>query len=461
VSEDLTSKSISELAAKIRSRTITATELVEAHLKRIEQVNPRLNAIVTIAPDVLEQAQAADKSLSEDGCPGPLHGVPLTIKDTIATKGLRTTYGSRIRDRHYPENDAHVVQRLRAAGAIILGKTNTPEMAIPYESDNPVFGRTNNPHDLNRTSGGSSGGEAAAIAAHLSPGGVGSDLSGSIRVPAHFCGIAGLKPTTGLIPMDGHVPEATGTLALGACIGPMARRVGDLTLLLRIMSGALPGTGAANQTNVELRGVKAAYYYDDGVSPVTSETLLAVEKAANVLSEAGLQVRLERPPPVSHGSRLWVELFSQVAGDQIREFYRGREDQAGPLVASLLSHQLDKSTLEDRIEIAERTARAVVERERLRESLLRWMKTTPLIIAPVGAVPAFVHGAYQVIVDGELVRTFRAFSYSQTFNVFGLPALSVPVARSADGLPIGVQIIGRPFEESRVLAAGAIIEGSL
>src|SRR5438105_5672055 len=216
MSEELTTKSATELASLIRSREVSPVEVIDAHLRRIEQINPSLNAIVTLAEDAIDRARAADIALSKGETPGPLHGVPLTVKDTIDSRGLRTTSGSRIHAHRIPERDASVVARLKAAGAIILGKTNTPEMAIPYETDNPVFGRTNNPHDLGRTSGGSSGGEAAAIAANLSIAGIGSDLAGSIRVPAHFCGIAGLKPTTGSVPMEGHVPLATGTLSLGA-----------------------------------------------------------------------------------------------------------------------------------------------------------------------------------------------------------------------------------------------------
>jgi amidase len=465
VPKGLTSKSASDLAELIRSRSVSPLEVIESYLQRIDQINPSLNAIVTLAPDALDQARARERELVSGGKLGPLHGVPLTIKDTIATAGIRSTSGSRLLTRNLPADDATAVGRLKRAGAIILGKTNTPEMAIPYETDNPVFGRTNNPHDLKLTAGGSSGGEAAAIAAHLSVAGIGSDLSGSIRVPAHFCGIAGLKPTTGLIPMDGHIPQTTGTLALGACVGPMARRVIDLVLLLNVLSDTAAMATSENdfveQSRSRLLGAGVAYYSDDGVAPVTNETVKAVELAAQALAEAGLEARAERAPGVSEGSRLWVELFSRAARRQLREFYSGREDEAGPRVASVLRQRQEDPTLENRIEIAERTARAVVERQRLREHLLDWMKTTPLILAPVGAVPAFEHGADRVKVNQESISTFRAFSYSQTFNVFGLPAVSVPVSRSSAGLPIGVQIVGRPFEEETVLAAAAIIEQSI
>src|SRR5256886_2275331 len=234
--EDLLSKSLTEVVHLITSRAFPSVDLNQTYLNRIEETNSSVNAIVTIAPDILERARHCDSELARGNVIGPLHGIPLTVKDTIATKGIRTTSGSRLRADDVPHHDAPVVTRLKTAGAIILGKTNTPEMAIPYETDNPLFGRTNNPHDLGPTPGGSSGGEAAAIAAKLSFAGIGSDLAGSIRVPAHFCGIAGLKPTSGSVPMEGHLPLATGSLSLGASIGPMARGVADLALLFSVIA---------------------------------------------------------------------------------------------------------------------------------------------------------------------------------------------------------------------------------
>ena len=449
----------------VRTRAISPLEIIEAHLRQIERLNPSLNAIVTIAGDARDRSRVAEAAVISKTRIGVLHGLPVTVKDTIDVEGLRTTSGSRLRTNSCSGQDATVVARLRAAGAIILGKTNTPEMAIPYETDNPVFGRTNNPHDLNCTAGGSSGGEAAALAAHLSPAGIGSDLSGSIRVPAHFCGIAGLKPTTGRVPMHGHLPEASGPLSLGACIGPMARRVIDLAMLFSVMADDAPidvsaGEFAQNARR-QLGGLQVAYYLEDGIAPVTAETSSAIAAAAKVLAGAGLQVREDRPPAVSEGSRLWVELFSQAASEQLREFYRGREEEAGPRVAAILRRQPEDNIFENRIKAAERLAQAVVERERRREELLRWMKATPLLLAPVGSVPAFEHGAERVNIEGQSISTFRAFSYCQTFNVFGLPAVSVPFARSSKGLPIGVQIVGRPCEEATVLAAAAIIEESV
>ncbi len=427
---------------------------------QVSDVNPSLNAVVTLAEDAMDRAREADIALSKGETTGPLHGVPITVKDTIDTQGLRTTSGTRIRSHHFPEQDASVVARLKAAGAIILGKTNVPEMAIPYETDNPVFGRTNNPHDLKLTPGGSSGGEAAAIAACLSPAGIGSDLSGSIRVPAHFCGIAGLKPTTGRVPMDGHTPEASGALSLGACIGPMARTVEDLELLFNVMADSIPSTSSDNVA--DLRGLQLAYYTYDGVIAVTKETERAVEAAARSLEDAGLKIKEECPPGVTHGSRLWVELFSYVAFQQLVRFYHGRRREAGSQISALLRKMhVESNELKDKIDVAETRAKAVIEREHLREQLLHWMKTTPLILAPVGSTPAFEHGKQRVKVAGQSISIFRAFGYSQTFNAFGLPSAVVPTGRSDEGLPIGVQIIGQPHEEQTVLAAAKLIEEAL
>ncbi len=290
-------------------------ELAQAHLERIELLNSALNAIVTIAPDLLDRARQAEASLMRGDTLGTLHGLPITIKDTIETADLRSTSGSVVRAQFVPRDDAPAVARLRTAGAIILGKTNAAEMAMDYTADNPVFGRTNNPHDTSRTPGGSSGGEAAAIATCMSPGGLGSDLAGSIRIPAHFCGIAGLKPTTGSVPGEGQFPPSIGPYSLGAAIGPMARRVEDLQLLLKALHETRfsPGpltTDSLLNGRAAMRGCRVAWYTDDEVAPVTEETRSAVERAATALNDAGLIAEQRRPPGLERGYELWLKLFS-------------------------------------------------------------------------------------------------------------------------------------------------------
>src|SRR6185436_5909679 len=236
-------------------------EVAEAHLEQIERLNPELNAIVTLAPDVLERARAAETAVLRGESVGVLHGVPLTIKDTIETASIRTTSGSKMRVDYVPTSDAPSVARLKAAGAIILGKSNAAEMAMDYTADNPVFGRTNHPLNHDLTPGGSSGGEAVAISTYMSPGGLGSDLAGSVRIPAHFCGICALKPTTGRVPGEMQFPPSIGPYSLGAVIGPLARTIGDLRLLFGVLSGERP-------VERGLSGSRFAWYGDDGVVPV-------------------------------------------------------------------------------------------------------------------------------------------------------------------------------------------------
>lgn len=459
--EELTNLSATELARIIREREASPVEAAHAYLERIEQLNPTLNAIVTIAPDVLDQARQAEASFLRGDAPGPLHGLPITIKDTIETANLRTTSGSLIRAQYVPRVDAPSVARLRTAGAIILGKTNAAEMAMDYTADNPVFGRTNNPHDVSRTPGGSSGGEAAAIATCISAAGLGSDLAGSIRIPAHFCGIAGLKPTTGIVPGAGQFPPSIGPYSLGAAIGPMARRVEDLRILLSALRETNLSTGPLATNSLlsrsgAIRGWRVAWYTDDDVAPVTEETRSAVALAASALSNAGLIAEQRRPPGLERGYELWLSLFSRASVVQLRNFYKGREKEGGDFVRWRLATADDSpaSTLDEYIN-------AWMERDRLRLELGQWMTDVPLIVAPVGATPALKHDTLKVTIGGTTLSTFRAFSYSQAFNVFDLPSVSVPAGVSAEGLPIGVQIVGRPFEEETVLIAAAIVEEAL
>jgi Asp-tRNA(Asn)/Glu-tRNA(Gln) amidotransferase A subunit family amidase len=448
---ELVEQSLGGIARMIREREVSPVEIAEAHLERIARVNPALNAIVTIAPDVIERAKAAEAAILRGDELGTLHGVPVTIKDTIDTAGLRTTSGSKIRIDWVPETDAPSVARLKTAGAIVLGKTNAAEMAMDYNADNLVFGRTNHPLDPKLTPGGSSGGEAVAIATHMSPGGIGSDLAGSVRIPAHFCGICGLKPTTGRIPGEMQFPPSIGPYSLGAVIGPMARTVGDLRLLLGALS-----KDPFERTSFDLRGMRVAWYTDDGVAPVTEETANAVATVARALSDAGLIVEEQRPPHVDRGNEMWLKIFSRASVVQLRSFYRGRESEGGSFVRWRLGTADDRPTptLDEYIA-------GWMERDRLREELLQWMETTPIILAPVGATPAYPHDTLKVNVRGSTFGTFRAFSYAQTFSVFDLPVVTVPVGRSNEGLPIGVQIAGTPFAEEMVLAAAEIVEKAL
>ncbi|MBA2702359.1 MAG: amidase [Blastocatellia bacterium] len=449
---ELTSYSASALVRLISGRSVSPVEVMKAHVGVIAQLNPKLNAIVTLAPDLMERASEAETAVTRGDALGPLHGLPVTIKDTIETAGLRTTSGSLMRADFVPAGDAPAVRRLKEAGAIVLGKTNAAELAMEYTAENRVFGRTNHPHDASFTPGGSSGGEAAAIASCMSPCGLGSDLAGSIRIPAHFCGIVGLKPTVGQVPGGGQFPPNTGPYALGSSIGPMARRVEDLDLLFSVLSGNSTRKIETNQ----LAGQRVAWYTDDSVTPVTNETRLAVETAARALSEAGLLVGEVRPPGIERGHDLWLKLFSCASVVQLRNIYKDHEDQGGDFVRRRLAKAVNEQP-------PPRHEYMIWwrERDRLRAELIEWMKDTPLLIAPVGATPAYAHGTHKLTVGEQTFSTFRAFSYSQTFNVFDLPAAAIPAGRSVKGLPIGVQIVGRPLAEQTVLAAAAIVEEAL
>jgi amidase len=451
MTDELTKLSAARAAELIRGEELSPVELMKAYLHRIESVNPKLNAVVTLASDALERAREAEQKLTRGEAVGALHGVPLMVKDTIEVRGVRTTRGSRVEADYVPAEDATAVARLRAAGAIIAGKTNCAELALEYTSDNPVFGRTNNPHDLSRSPGGSSGGCAAAVAACLTAASLGSDLAGSIRIPAHFCGVAGLKPTAGRVPGHGHAPPVSGLYALGASLGPLARSVEDVELLF----GVLAGDDAPSKDVESLRGTRAAFCFDDGVIPVTDEIRSAVVRASEALSDAGLLVEEERPPSIESANAAWLGLFSYPTVRYLREFYRGREEDAGPIASAMLRRDLREPS-------AEQLLASWDERDRLRSELLRWMERTPLVVAPVGPIEAFRHEESRKLeVNGKLFPTFRAFALAQSCNVYDLPAVCVPAGRTRAGLPIGVQIAGRPFEERRVLAAARVIEKAL
>jgi amidase len=294
----------------------------------------------------------------------------------------------------------------------------------------------------------------------MSPGGIGSDLAGSVRIPAHFCGIAGLKPTVGRIPGDGQFPPSTGPYSLGAAIGPMARSVTDLALMFNVLagidSGELLTAKSLAHRRTSLAGVRVACYTDDSVAPVTEDIRQAVESAAGALSDVGLIVEHTRPPGIERGHEIWLKVFSRASVVHLRNVYAGNEEKGGEFVRWRLATAdgTPAPSLDEYID-------SWLERDRLRATLVEWMEQTPLLIAPVGSTPAYKHGTLKVTVGETTMSTFRAFSYSQTFNAFDLPAVVVPAGRSPEGLPIGVQIVGAPFAEATVLAAAAIVEEAL
>jgi Asp-tRNA(Asn)/Glu-tRNA(Gln) amidotransferase A subunit family amidase len=451
-----------EIAAQIRRKEVSPVEVAGAHLDRIERLNPRLNAFVDYQPEaVLAQGREAEKAIlrrDKDEL-GPLHGVPVSIKSAIDVAGHRSEAGTRLRAGHIAAEDAPLVARLRTAGALILGVTNTPELLMAWETDNLLYGRTNNPWDLARTAGGSSGGEAAAIAAGLSAGGVGSDGGGSIRVPAHFCGICGLKPTPGRIPSTGHFPKSGGPFALIGVVGPMARTVEDVRTLFEVMAGWDDGDACAAPVAVReidetaIRAINIGFFEDDGRTPVTGETRSAVSRAATLLLSCGFHVEPFRPEGLEEARRLWWEFFGRAGGMILGPLLCGRESELSPILREFLGW-----TKAAPPHTGESLLAAWLGRDELREKILLQMRKYPVLICPTAAIPAFRHGEREWQVEGKTVKYLDAWSYCEWFNLLGFPAAVVPMGYSEQGLPIGVQIAGRPWQEEVVLAVAAKLE---
>ena len=448
------------MAAGIREKRLSAVELVAAHFRRIRHLNAKLNAFVSIDEErANEQAKLADEAVAGGARLGPLHGVPVTIKSSVDVAGLPCETGTLLRQGRIAESDAPIVARLKAAGAIVLGNTTVPEFLMAWETHSALYGRTNSPWNLERTPGGSSGGEAAAIAACCSAGGIGSDGGGSIRVPAHFSGICGLKPTPGRIPATGHFPGSVGPFALIGVVGPMARTVQDLQLLFEVIAG--PDNGDPNAAPVLLRKIDAAalrqtrigYFEDDGHIPVTAETRAAVQKAVQSLRDDGFVVEAFTPEGLAEARRLWYVLFVDAVAMLLRQSYKNRESDMYSTVREILEYSSKEPPL-----TTERLLETLFGRDVLRASFLGQMERYPILVCPVSATPAFRHGERSWTVEGKTIEYLDSFSYSQWFNLLGNPAAVVPMGRTPDGLPIGVQIVGRPWEEERVLGIAACVE---
>src|SRR5215470_14200770 len=457
---DLHFLSAVEMAAQVRAKRISPVELVDAHYARIAGLNPQLNAFVALDEErARRDARALEAEASAGKIRGPLLGVPISVKSALDTAGLRCEAGTRLRAGYVATRDAVLVSRLRAAGAVVLGVTNTPELLMAWETDNLLYGRTNSPWDLARTPGGSSGGEAAAIASGCSAGGVGSDGGGSIRVPAHFSGICGLKPTPGRIPATGHFPESAGPFALIGVVGPMARTVADLQVLFEVMAG--PDDGDPSSAPVplckishdELRGIRVGYFEDDGRTPVTQETRMAVRAAAEALSRAGFQVVPFRPEGLEEARQLWWKLFGTAGGMILGAFTKGRESDLSPLLKEFLDWVAAEPT-----HSGDTLLDTWLRRDAMRGRVLAQMKEFPILLCPVAAIPSFKHRERIWQVEGKSVTYLDAWSYTEFFNLLGNPGAVVPVSQSQEGLPIGVQVVGRPWEEELVLAVAAEIE---
>ena len=468
---DLNFLSAVEMAEQIRARTVSPVELVDAHLGRIAELNcgreSKLNAFVHVEVDgarsqaKVAETEAAVGSRAQSDSLGALHGVPISVKSSVDVAGWPSECGSRLRKGYVPSEDATLVARLRAAGAILLGNTNVPEFLMAYETDNSLYGRTNSPWDVERTPGGSSGGEAAAIAAGCSAGGVGSDGGGSIRIPAHYTGICGLKPTPGRVPSSGHYPVSAGPFAQLGVVGPMARTVADVARLFAVMAGYDSGDPASAPVSLrvwsdaEILKLPVAYFEDDGVTAVTAETAAAVRAAAEALRAQGFEVEAWRPQNLDRVWSLWWNLFGRAVHAAFASMVEGREAELSPMYRAWRESVALEPAMDGR-----EWMNTLLGRDALREKLLRQMETFPILLCPACAVPAFRHGEREWMVQGRRVEYLKAMSYSQWFNLLGNPAAVVPVGRSPEGLPIGVQIVGRPWEDEAVLAVAAKIEAA-
>jgi Asp-tRNA(Asn)/Glu-tRNA(Gln) amidotransferase A subunit family amidase len=448
---------LAEIAQAIRSKKISPVEIVELHLKRIEALQPKLNAFVHLDPEgAREQARAAENLVLRGAQLGPLHGVPLTIKCCIDVAGWPCPAGSLLRKTYVANLDAPLVSRWKAAGAILLGNTNTPEFLMAYETDNLLTGKTSNPWNLAHSAGGSSGGEAAAIAAGCSAGGVGSDGGGSVRVPAHFCGICGLKPTPGRIPATGHFPPGTGAFSWLGVVGPMARTIADVRSLFEVMAG--PDAGDALSAPVplrayregELRGLRVGILESEALGIATAEMRATVERTAKSLDERGLTVEPFRLDGLDRALNLWWFFFGPVIGNLLWHSVAGHEDQISPMLREYLSHATSGNSI-----TLDQFTKACADRDLLRADILRQMRDTPVLLSPVSTSRAFRHGQGNYHPGTGYRDTMR---FSQWLNLTGFPGASVPVGVSNEGLPIGVQVIGRPFEDELVLAVSEAIE---
>jgi amidase len=445
----------------LRTRAISVTELAEAHIRQIERLNPTLNALVDFdAERVLARARKHD-AWSGTYARRPLFGLPVTVKSSIATRGLKCEIGSLLHKGETPVHDAVVVARLRAAGALILGTTNCPEFLMAYETDNLLHGRTLNPWDLTRSPGGSSGGESAAIAAGMSAAGLGSDSGGSVRVPAHFTGICSLKPTPGRIPGRGHLPPCVGPFQILGAIGPMARTMADVTLLFKLLSGHDAADPASAPVELrdpslnDLRSNRIGVFEDDELAPVTAETRAAVQAAAAALREAGFSVEPFRPRTLEPLRQLWWKFFVQCGAMFYAPEIRGREDELSPIFKEFLSIAATASPL-----TANQLLSAWAELDLLRARTLEELRSYPVLLCPVASVPAFRHGERSWNVEGQTVEYLDAWRYAQWFNALVAPAAVVPVGRSPEGLPIGVQIVARPYEDETALGIAAVIDAA-
>ncbi len=447
-----------EMIAAIKKKTLSPREIVEALLARVEKINPKVNAYCTVVPEMaLEAAKKAEAEIRQGGKLGPLHGIPVSIKDLTLTAGIRTTFGSKIFEHHVPTEDALIVQRLKAAGAIVIGKTNTPEFGAGANTYNAVFGATRNPWKLSHTCGGSSGGAAVALACGLGPLATGSDLGGSLRIPASFCGVVGFRTSAGRVPI---YPSFMGWDTL-AVEGPMARTVGDTALMLSVIAGAddrspisLPGDGREFLAAVEhpnIRGFKVAWSADLKVSPVDREIEAVASAAAKRFTELGCTVEQAEPDFSRVREIIHVTRALRMVTLHAEKLEKWRDQMNSNLVWNI---EKGFPLTAQQVGMAEKERTALYHRVR------QFFERYDLLLTPTVAVPPFpVEMPYPQEINGKPINNYQEWLYlTYAITVTGLPAISVPCGWTAEGLPVGLQIVGRRLGEATVLRAAAAFE---
>jgi amidase len=459
------------LAQAIRDRELSSRELLDHYLARVDALNAPLNAVVTVDPDGARRAaDEADDALARGDVRGPLHGVPMTVKDTYETAGMRTTCGVEAWD-HVSGHDAEAVRRLREAGAVIFGKTNTPALAGDWQTFNPIFGTTNNPWDTSRAPGGSSGGAAAAVATGMTAMELGSDIGGSIRVPSSWCGVFGHKPSWGIVPQLGHLPPPPGSLAGSdlSVAGPMARDVDDLEMALDVLAGPAARDAVGWHLKLpppratKLGDLKLAVWLDDPAYPVQSDVRELVESAAGGLQDAGARL-VDAPPEVSLEEvvRTFQELLYPVILAGIPE---NRFDRMAAFAASLPAENDGPLARTVRFGTGRHRdwLRANERREQLRAVIADYFTGVDALLMPVTVVPAIPHDhsepfADRVIhVDGAASPYVDLFAWIALATVAYLPATVVPIGHTSSGLPVGLQIVGPYLEDRTTLAVGRCV----
>ncbi len=455
MNEEVCYMAATQLADAIRSKALSPREVMQAHLARTEAINSEINAIVTLADDALDQARKAEEALMKGEVHGPLHGVPFTAKDCFDTHKLRTTRGSQIFADYLPEKDAVAVRRLKQAGGILLGKTNLPEFALRGETANRVFGPTRNPWNRDRTSGGSSGGECAAIAAGLSPLGIGTDMGGSNRLPAHYCGVVGLKPTHGRIPLTGSWPDL---MCRHMHVGPIARSVVDTALALSILSGSDDHDPYAirlrdfdlEELSGELTGLAVGFLTEAPFAPVEAEIQTTVTRAAQTLERLGCRVTpVSFPWQDRQPITLCMDMLAAEAPQYLQTYTTGHEDILTPATISLL--ELPIPSLAQYLE-------ALAKRESLAQDMTQFFAEHDILLCPTAPVCAPCHETAVLSIGEQEVDAGQAANITATFGLTGHPALSVPFGLSPAGLPIGVQLVTQPCSEGTLLRVAKALE---